>query len=161
MDNRIEQVKKGELVIENDNRFATVDCIRKLCCKECTGLSDFYICKEGEWDYYDKTSKPTIKATELLKLLNEPKFKPNFGDRVLAWDEPSVEKKQSYYISDFHYGYLVVCGSDVFDKLTNGRPVVIYPYKNIAPLPEEITMAEVAKALGKELGTFKIIDNAS
>ena len=84
------------------------------------------------------------------------------GDKILVWntdEECAHERIALTYIECAYYPVICVATEDEYNFI-NGKTFNTVKYRHWKPIPQvtEITMEEVAKALGKEVGTFKIID---
>lgn len=162
LDEVIKKIKNGEMSIENDLEFQeAIKALDYIFPNDDSPIAS----KKDNYQYYkytllfDNNSDywtgiltshiPTIKASELLRMIEEPEFNPKFGDKVYAWDDYESDGGEFYFIgyiksnNDDEYGY---CCTQDFKEFCNTCSPATEWFKNIKPIPQKtkVTLQEIA-----------------
>jgi hypothetical protein len=87
----------------------------------------------------------------------DQKWEPKYGEIVWAWDDNIDKDKQMFVAKCPNEKYPYICAHEYYGK-DKGLTFNLMSYQYISRFtePKEYTIQEVAKALGEEVGNFKI-----
>ena len=168
----VELIKAGKLAIRNDDKEAAVRCIKHIWPNSMSvkGNSNLYGQADhntSEWTniIYDLQDLPTILATELLKEIEQPEWKPKRGELVevsgngVNWYERIFLTEVEGTRCPFHS-----VSKDDEGAFKIGEKIDSVQWKHIRPIPtkhkvtQSALLAEYAKAKGIEVSQIEITD---
>ena len=161
MKDKIEQIRAGELAIENDVSSDRMIEIIGFFWQEAPAIAacaNFYFDKQGEWWDAEDVEMSTIKASELYDyLFGEKEWEPKFGEKVLAWCGKESDAIEVIYLGVDKTGVFpyLIC---IEQEYNSAGPECDW-FENIKQIPEKtkVTLKEIAEWKGVSQDEIEIV----